>query len=179
MPTEPVCGLWVGQHLPCSILAGGDRRSDVLGELKHGLAFPLGLLRSGHASPNPLPALLGWQRQKLPVSEQRMSHEKRTNPGEPAESLESLFLITSSLFLPPSLLCEAFQDLPLLTGISGGQRVPQAQTRCPSAGTHRPSAEHGAPGYQDYTWFFFFLRKSKFQGKIGKKKAVSPPPPPC
>lgn len=54
------------------------------------------------------------------------------NPGKPAESLESPFfdhfIPPLFFFFPLSLLCEAFQDLSLSAGISGGQLGPQART---------------------------------------------------
>lgn len=141
-------------------------------ELTHGLTFPRGLLHSRHASSNPLPSppCWGWQRLKLPLGEQRMSHQKAGNPGEPAESLESpffdRFIFARPPPHPPSLLCETFQDLSLSTGILAGQPVPKH--RQTEGIVLLQSAALGLPGapraqVQDYTWV---LKENKnSQGK--------------
>lgn len=117
---------------------------------------------------------------------------KGGNPGEPAESLESPFFDHFIPFFSPlSLLCEAFQDLSLSAGISGGQPGPQARADGRAANQparHRPSTERRAllPGASStglYVGFFsFFQENQNSQGKYIKKKkrekAVSPPPPP-
>lgn len=81
------------------------------------------------------------------------------------------FLITSSLFFPPSLLCEAFQDLSLPAGISGGQPGPQAWTDGQAANQPARTVlllsallrcqglKHGI--IHGFWFFFFFLKKIK------------------
>lgn len=91
-----------------------------------------------------------------------MAEGKGGNPGEPAESLESPFFDHFIPFFSPiSLLCEAFQDLSLSAGISGGQPGPQARTDGQAA--NQPARTvlplPGAPGApaRAYTWGFGFF----------------------
>lgn len=104
---------------------------------------------------------------------------KGGNPGKPAESLESPFFDHFiPFFFPLSLLCEAFQDLSLSAGISGGQLGPQARTdgqaaNQPAHTIHARSAVlccQGLLGLKHRiivgVFFCFFQRKSKFPGKI-------------
>lgn len=98
MPPEPIIVLG-GTASPLLRLSQRRREDQCPREPKHG-SSPLRACFS-----DPLPAPSGWQRQKLPLGEQGMSHQKGGYPGEPAESLEGPFFFFDHFipFFPPHL----------------------------------------------------------------------------